>query len=139
MCPLHASLCDFQCAFWQVELQYLVILQQPQLNLALVDEQNAQDGAAEDMLLRFVSVLLLLRLFAQFFYFFFLLHFSKFEFQTAEPTALLSQVVVKQVVILLVDLRDSQRVSARVSGGPARKRFNYLQQKVECGLNKFDD
>lgn len=112
--------------------------QQPQVNLALVDEQNAQDGAAEDMLLRFVSVLLLLRLFAQFFYFFFLLHFSKFEFQTAEPAALLSQ-VVKQVVVLLVDIRDSQRVSALVSGGPARKRFYYLQQKVECGLNKFDD
>jgi len=106
-------------------LQYLVILQQPQVNLALVYEQNAHDGAAEDMFL-----------------FLFLLTFFEIRISNRGTRRLVSQVIVNQVVILLVDLRGSQRVSARVSGEPAKKRFYYLQEKVECRLcrfNKFDD
>jgi hypothetical protein len=122
---LHTFLWKLQCAFWQVELQYLVILQQPQVNLALVYEQNAHDGAAEDMFL-----------------FLFLLTFFEIRISNRGTRRLVSQVIVNQVVILLVDLRGSQRVSAWVSGEPAKKRFYYLQEKVECRLcrfNKFDD
>jgi hypothetical protein len=50
---LHTSLCDFQCVLWQAEPQYLVP-QQPQLNLAPIDEQKAHD-ASNDILLRFVK------------------------------------------------------------------------------------
>ncbi len=46
----HTSLCDFQCVLWQAEPQYLVMPQQPQVNLAPIDEQKAHD-AFKDMLL----------------------------------------------------------------------------------------